>query len=138
MRLGEIANRLLDGVSLRLGLAVALAKLAGGNSRHDKVDEVGNVLGQRVFIRTNVVAACGNVVVDVVLRLEHRLELADSSLEAEPALAVGQANLVGRDAGLDEPALDRADGLFAGREHVGDLLLSVVLAVLGGLGIGAV
>lgn len=77
------------------------------------------------------------VLVRVIAGLEDALQLANRGLELEPTLALGRANVLGRNTTLDKPVLDRVDGLLAGLEQLDHLILGVMLAVVFGIRVGA-
>lgn len=78
------------------------------------------------------------MIVHVVLGLENRLELPNSRLEVDPALALGSGDLVGGNTRLDQPALDGVDGVLIGSEELNNLILGIVLAIVGRRRIGTV
>lgn len=106
-----------------------------GDTGVHKVDVLGNLSGQAVLVGADALRVSSGVRVDVVLGLEDRLELAGGGLKMDPALATGDLDGAAGDARGDEPLLDGLDRVLFGSEELDKLVLGVVVAVVGRLGV---
>lgn len=120
-----------NATSSSLGVLCRLVGRGHDDCRRNEVDEVGNLVRERVLIGTNVGVSSLDMVVHVVLGLENRLELSNSRLEVNPALALGSGDLVGRNTRLDQPVLDGVDRVLIRGEELNNLILGIVFAIVG-------
>lgn len=133
---GLLLQRLLAGDDGTLVLVLGGTADVGNAGVH-KVNVLGNLSRQTVLVGANALRVSGGMGVDMILGLEDRLELAGGRLKMDPALASGDLDGAVWDARGDQPVFDGLDRVLFGGEELDELLLAVVVAVVGRVGVRA-